>query len=302
MPNRLARSLTAATLLACAAASLSAQAAVQNSMVDVGGHKLYVQMAGTARPGTATVVFESGLGSPVGLWLRVQKTIAESTLTIAYDRSGINKSELGKETPTVPYIVSALHTLLGKLEAPPPYILVGHSWGGPIINRFAARYPNEIAALVYIDPTDFTQTMADMIALWEKAGVNYRDEEFVKQMEEMPRGMPAGILAEAREVQRLQKGGFDELRAGGDAPDVPTFLLLGSRREPMPPGRPFPGDYSKYFEAGMAQRIDHFSRMMQSKKQGTLVLTSKSGHFVHSSEPELVVWAIRQAIAASAKR
>jgi pimeloyl-ACP methyl ester carboxylesterase len=270
-------------------------------MVSVGAHKLYVQAAGTARAGTPTVVFESGLGSPVGMWLRVQTMIAESTKTVAYDRSGINKSELGKEAPTVPYIVSSLHTLLSKIEAPPPYVLVGHSWGGPIINRFAATYPNEVAALVYVDPTDWTQTKADMSALWKQAGVKDDDDMMVKMLEKMP-GVPPGILAEAKEVARLQKGGFDELRQGGDAPDVPTYVLLGGKRDPTPPGQTFPGDMDAYFKAGMEQRIGHFGGMMQRKRQGTLVLTSKSGHFVHSSEPELVVWAIRQALAASAKR
>jgi pimeloyl-ACP methyl ester carboxylesterase len=288
-------------LAALAASTLSAQPAVQNSMVDVGGHKLHVQVAGTARPGSATVVFESGLGSPVASWLRVQKTIAESTLTIAYDRSGINKSELGKETPTVPYIVSALHTLLAKLEAPPPYVLVGHSWGGPIIHRFAATYPNEVAALVYVDPTDWTQTKADMSALWQKAGVKDDDDMMMKMLEKMP-GVPPGILAEAKEVARLQKAGFDELRQGGNAPDVPTIVLLGGKRDPSPPGQTFPGDMDVYFKAGMEQRIAHFGRMMQQKTDGKLLLTSKSGHFVHSSEPDLVVAAIRQALSAAAAK
>ena len=301
MLNRVAWSLTAATLLLCAQSSLAAQAAVQTSMVDVGGHKLYVQLAGTARPGTATVVFVSGLGSPVEQWTRVQTAIAESTTTIAYDRSGINKSELAKEAPTIPYIVRTLHTLLGKLEAASQYVLVGHSWGGPIINRFAATYPNEIVALVYIDPTDWTQSKADMSALREQAGVKDGDDMMAKMLEKMS-GVPPGILAEGKEIDRLRKGGFAELRQSGDTPDVPTYVLLGGKRDPTPSGQTFPGDMEAYFKAGMEQRIDHFGRMMQRTRQGTLVLTSKSGHFVHSSEPELVVWAIRQALAAAVKR
>lgn len=289
-----ARSLTAVSLL-CVASTLSAQ--VQGSMVDVGGFKLYVQSGGIARPGVPTVVFESGLGSPVGVWMRVQTMVAESARTVAYDRSGINKSELGKETPTLPHIVGTLHNLLKKLDAPPPYVLVGHSWGGPIINRFAATYPNEIAALVYVDPTDWTQTKADMDSLWAAAGVRGGgDDAMEKMLEKMP-GIPPGIMAEAREITRLQKGGFEELRRGRDAPDVPTFVLLGGKRDPTPPGQQFPGDMDAYFKAGLAQRVNHFSRVVQSKKDGKLVLTPKSGHFVQSSEPELVVWAIRQALA-----
>lgn len=303
-PMHTASSFTMRAVLAVAlgASTLSAQPAVQNSMVDVGGHKLHVQVAGTARPGSPTIVFESGLGSPVGMWRRVQTAIAESTKTIAYDRSGINKSESGKETPTVAYIVKSLHTLLDKLGASPPYILVGHSWGGPIINRFAATYPNEIAALVYIDPTDWTQSKVDMDSLWAAAGVRGGGDDALENMLEKMPGIPPGIMAEAREITRLQKGGFEELRRGGDAPDVPTVILLGGKRDPTPPGQSFPGDMEAYFNAGQQQRVSHFSRVVRSKKDGKLILTSQSGHFVHSSEPDLVVWAIRQALAAAAKR
>ena len=45
------------------AAVVVAQAAAPATMVDVGGHKLNVRAAGTARPGVPAVIFESGLGS-----------------------------------------------------------------------------------------------------------------------------------------------------------------------------------------------------------------------------------------------
>jgi hypothetical protein len=141
-----------------------------------------------------------------------------------------------------------------------------------------------------------------MSALWRKAGVKDDDDMMMKMLEKMP-GVPPGILAEAKEVARLQKGGFDELRNGADAPDVPTVVLLGGKRDPLPPGQTFPGDMEAYFNAGMEQRIAHFARLMRQKTDGKLLLTSRSGHFVHSSEPDLVVAAIRQALgAAAAKR
>jgi pimeloyl-ACP methyl ester carboxylesterase len=278
---------------------LPAQATPQPRMVDVGDHRLNVRIAGAARPGVPIVVFESGLGSPVEVWSRVQAAIAESTMTVAYDRAGIGRSEPGKETPTFKHIVSELHTLLGKLDTPPPYVLVGHSWGGPIIHAFATTFPKEVAALVYVDPTDFTQTEADMLALWNEAGVKDGHAAMAKMMEQMPPGVPPGILAEAREAARVQESGFAELRAAGDAPDVPMFILLGGKRAPLPPGNAFPGDYERYFEAGMEQRVDHFSRLVQRAAQGTLLLTSKSGHFIQASEPDLVVWAIRRALASA---
>ena len=76
------------------AGGLPAQAA-QSSMVDVGGHKLNVRLAGTAKPGVPTVVFESGLGTPVVAWTALQSEIAGVTKTIAYDRAGIGQSPAG---------------------------------------------------------------------------------------------------------------------------------------------------------------------------------------------------------------
>jgi pimeloyl-ACP methyl ester carboxylesterase len=166
------RLLVAAFGLFALVGSVAAQTTATKTLVDVGGHKLNVRVSGTAKPGMPTVVFESGLGSPIDAWFSVPSDIAATTRTIAYERAGIGASEPGPEPRSIKQIVSELHALLAKLEAPPPYVLVGHSWGGPIIHSFAATYPKEIAGLVYVDPSDFMQTEADILALWEKAGAN----------------------------------------------------------------------------------------------------------------------------------
>lgn len=45
--------------------SAAAQAPAETTLVEVGGHKLNVRVSGSAKPGVPTVVFESGLGSPI---------------------------------------------------------------------------------------------------------------------------------------------------------------------------------------------------------------------------------------------
>ena len=293
---RLALASTVAGALLVSAHGLSAQAGAP-TMVDVGGHKLNVRVNGAAKPGAPTIIFESGLGSPLAAWNGVNVTVADSSRTIAYERAGIGASEPGKEPPTVKHIAAELHALLSKLDAPPPYVLVGHSLGGPIINTFAATFPREIAGLVFIDPTDFMQTDADMAAVWEKVGVkNGRDSVRTLQAK-MLTGMPAGVVAEWREVDRVERGGFAEYRAAGDAPAVPMVVLLAAKGEPSAAGVGFPGDFNRFFQALMDQRIEHFGRLARRGAKGTLVLTTKSGHFIHGSEPELVVWAIRRVLA-----
>jgi pimeloyl-ACP methyl ester carboxylesterase len=281
----------------CIAASvLSAQTPAQDALVDVGGHKLNVRLMGTAKPGTPTVVFESGLGSPVDTWGSVPADLAGTTKTVAYERAGIGKSEPGTDAPTIKHIATELHLLLTKTDTPPPYVLVGHSYGGPIIHTFAAMFPNEIAGLVYVDPTDFTQTDADIFALWEQAGNRNGRDELRKMQNQLIATAPAGVQAEAREVDRVERGGFAEFRAAGEAPDVPTIILLAGKNQPLPPGMTFPGDAARWFQVSLAQRLDHFQRLAQHGANGTLVMTSKSSHFIQTSEPELVTWAIRRAL------
>ena len=280
--------------------SAAAQTAAPKALVDVDGHKLNVRVSGTVKPGVPTVVFESGLGSPVDAWLSVPADIAAMTRTVAYERAGIGASEPGPEPRSIKQIVAELHALLAKLEVPPPYVLVGHSWGGPIIHSFAATYPKEIAGLVYEDPSDFTQTEADILALWEKAGAKDGREGLRKMQEQIMAAAPVGVKAEFREIDRLERGGFAELRAAGEPPDVPVVFLVAGKPQPLPPMATFPGDYDRYSQANLEQRLDHFSKLSLRASKGTLVHTSKSGHFIHSTEPDLLVWAIERVLSSAA--
>jgi pimeloyl-ACP methyl ester carboxylesterase len=279
--------------------SVAAQTVAPKTRVEVDGRKLNVRLSGTARPGVPTVVFESGLGSPIDAWLSVPSDVAATTRTVVYERAGVGSSEPGPEPRSIKQIVAELHALLAKLEVPPPYVLVGHSWGGPIIHSFTATYPKEIAGLVYEDPSDFTQTEADILALWEKAGAKDGREGLRKIQEQIMAAAPAGVKAEFRELDRLERGGFAELRAAGDPPDVPVVFLVAGKPQPLPPTATFPGDYYRFSQANLEQRLDHFSKLAQRASKGTLVHTSKSGHFLHSTEPELLVWPIQRVLSSA---
>jgi pimeloyl-ACP methyl ester carboxylesterase len=280
--------------------SAAAQTAAPTTLVEVDGHKLNVRLSGIAKPGVPTVVFESGLGSPPSdTWFSVRSEIAAKTRTVAYERAGIGASEPGPEPRSIKQIVAELHRLLARLEVPPPYVLVGHSYGGAIIHSFAATYPKEIAGMIYVDPTDFTQTEADILALWEKAGAKDGRDGLRKTQEQMMTSAPAGVKAEFRELDRMERGGFAALRAAGDPPDVPVVFLVAGKPQPLPPAATFPGDYDRLFLANLEQRLDHFSKLAQRASNGTLVHTSKSGHFMNLTEPDLVVWAIQRVLSSA---
>src|SRR5579859_6658823 len=111
-------------------------------MLDVGGRRLHVYETGQGSP---TVLLEAGIAATSLSWRPVQDAIARFARVASYDRAGLGWSDAAS-TLTLNQQVDDLHALLAEL--PPPYILVGHSFGGLIIRAYASRYPSETAGLV----------------------------------------------------------------------------------------------------------------------------------------------------------
>lgn len=118
-------------------------------LVDIGSHRLHLFEQGSGGP---TIVLEAGLMSTVLSWSGLQQRLAQSYRVVSYDRAGLGWSELGPMPRNSDRIVDELHTLLHRAAVPPPYILVGHSFGGLTVPLFAARFPEETAGLVLVDP------------------------------------------------------------------------------------------------------------------------------------------------------
>jgi pimeloyl-ACP methyl ester carboxylesterase len=118
-------------------------------LVDVGTHRLHISCAGSGSP---AVVFDAALGGSSLSWALVQPAVARLTRACAYDRAGFSWSEAGPLPRTAGRIADELRALLGAAAVPPPYVLVGHSFGGLVARVFAGRHPDLTAGLVLLDP------------------------------------------------------------------------------------------------------------------------------------------------------
>lgn len=114
-----------------------------------GGSRLYVLEAGAGEP---TVLFEAGIGATNLNWRRIQDSVAEFTRTASYDRGGLGWSSPCRTARTPSNIAAELHEMLERGGIRPPYILVGHSFGGLVMRRYALNYPEEVAGMVLVDP------------------------------------------------------------------------------------------------------------------------------------------------------
>jgi pimeloyl-ACP methyl ester carboxylesterase len=116
-------------------------------LIDGGGHRLYIECTGSGGP---AVVLQAGLGAESSSWASIAPAVAATTTVCAYDRAGHGRSdEAGPQDGIA--LATDLHALLVRAGIPGPYVLVGHSSGGPYVRVFAAQFPHEVAGMVLLD-------------------------------------------------------------------------------------------------------------------------------------------------------
>lgn len=100
---------------------------------------------------TCTIILDAGLGSCSIDWYYIQPQLAKFCRVISFDRAGYGWSSATNQPNTSKAVVADLSEVLDKLHIKPPYILVGHSFGGLNMRLFSSKYPNNVASLILID-------------------------------------------------------------------------------------------------------------------------------------------------------
>ena len=118
-------------------------------LVDIGGRRIQLDCRGSGSP---TVVLESGLDNLGALsWALVHDSIATTSRTCAYSRAGIMWSDAAAGVFDIKHVSEDLHAALAKAGERAPFVVVGHSLGGPYALLFTGLYPTEVAGLVFVD-------------------------------------------------------------------------------------------------------------------------------------------------------
>jgi pimeloyl-ACP methyl ester carboxylesterase len=84
-------------------------------------------------------------------WSAVHNTISATTRACAYSRAGVMWSEPRAAKFEPDGEARDLHALLLTAGERPPFVMVGHSLGGPYIMNFTRLYSQEVAGLVFVD-------------------------------------------------------------------------------------------------------------------------------------------------------
>lgn len=271
--------LTASCTLPIATAATPAPAATPD-LLRVGGYGVQVSTLGT---GPYTVIFESGFGRDLNVWRNVAPAIAKSNKVVTYSRAGHGRSEARPGTPSLASRTDQLEQLVATAGLTPPFILVGHSYGGFLIRSYAARHPGQVAGMVFVDPSDEHQNQE--LRKLDPAGVD-SDTRLLAQF------MPPKLQPELGQVQAILDSG--KLDLVGPLPDVPVAVLTSVQRRAKP---------ELFLETPAAVEVwrDLHARFFRTFTSGAHVVAPHSGHNIHQEEPQLVIDAVEQVIAAAAK-
>jgi pimeloyl-ACP methyl ester carboxylesterase len=241
--------------------------------IDAGGPKLRMLIAGSGSP---TVVFDTGGEGSLELWGRVPSEVSQFARTISYDRAGNGLSDKSRTPRDARHIAIELHTALQNAKLAPPYILVGHSVGGPYVRVFAGMYPGEVAGLVLVDPSQEETFEWN----WQQIGIALRDECTL----DSERGCVVATLGQAHE--------------SAVPPNIPVFLI--HVMYPWGPA-PFPSkdrdEIARTSAVRTEARLKFHKEWIERIPGAQLIVTEKSSHgLINFEEQDLVVRTIRQAV------
>jgi pimeloyl-ACP methyl ester carboxylesterase len=292
-----------------------------DQMVDVDGVQMRLDCRGSGSP---TVVLEAGGQSPSFVWVRIQDEVAKFTRVCSYDRAGYGWSDSIHETLYPKKVADMLHTLLKNGGEMPPYLMVGHSFGGVYIRTFTAEYPDEVVGMVLVDSSHDNQNELTPPALAQSPKYAQIKKGAVTSLRLIQFAEPIGLL---RAIKFLDAGVASYSLPGQETGSVlaqmyrtgfmwaysrETIMMMNYSSQPAKLGDLPLIVLSRKIDAEdmvvqipptlqsteLAQQMAEVANGMQAElaalsTRGKWIIVEDSGHFIQLDKPQVVIDAIR---------
>lgn len=255
----------------------------------VAGEKVRALVRGMDQrvPGQPVFVLQAGAGSTLEAWGDLPDSLSVIAPVVAYDRPGLGGSDFNGVSPTPTRVAQHLREVLSELGVTPPYIMVGHSWGGPLILYFAGEFPDDVVGMLYLDPSHPERTWETFFLTTDPDLYAAREAEMNAFRTERP-DWSDGRKAENRVLNSFWSSSVAS-RDLPATPIVPTTIILGTRYEQT--GVSFMD--RSFMEAFNLSRVRRFREWVNGHPQASVQVHPNAGHFVHLYEPGLVTGAAR---------
>lgn len=311
-----------ATIIGAAYEMRSRKRAEQNfpplgKLVDIGGRKIQLDCRGTGSP---TVIFEAGLDMKGSLsWSAVHDEIAKTTRACAYSRAGIMWSEPNDKRQNGKTVAQDLHATLEKAGEKGPFVLVGHSLGGPYIMTYTKYFGQEVAGLVFVDASHPEQVQRfnavkklsepALVKLINKAAAAFSWSGVVRAVTASSEKIPNMTDHTFQAIQAYIPTSFNSMLKEEDAlnetlAEAGTFRQLGERPLfVLTAMAPYPKEVLAYWDmtADQAKQYQEVSKRMQEEMaiwsmNSQHQLVADADHYIQFDRPNIVIAAVRSVV------
>lgn len=270
------------------------------------------------------VILEAGNGCFSADWQQMQSLLEKSNpdmQVMSYDRAGMGWSQKGPHA-SLDRAVSNLKQLLKQSGKKPPYIIVGHSYGGFIAQLYALKHPQDIQGIVLVDSAieehipQMPQSPSQLFDHLPPAVTNgffssershhcdgdvgfltnkitTRTNHFTTLKEE---------LADWENGTKILKEQMEESQEKNKESKTPfTFPLKVISRgiqefESNQSPEEMEEEHRRY-----ASWLENQKQLIKRSNQGELIIASESDHFIMWNQPEKIIQQIQAVFAAQSK-
>lgn len=210
------------------------------------------------------VVFESGLGDSHAVWngKNIPVKLHTKSDVLTYDRASYGKSEKGPDSRNIGQLRSELERIITHFSNGRKVILIGHSLGGMIIRDYAVKNPDQVAGLLFIDPSHEHYNQPSQA-----------DEDMIYSLFNTSYGSNFGGTLESREL--IEDSQY--MATLPQLPNIPVIVISSLKVD----SSHSVSDRQLWYEAHelLKNGITDF----------THITTTTSGHYIMDDEPNLVI-------------
>ena len=259
-----------------------------------------------------TVVLIAGSGEMCLDWATVLPILAESYRVVAYDRAGAGASD-----PMAALTIDAeMDDLAALLDTVGPAVVVGHSWGGLLVQMTALRHPKPFRGMVLVDPSyeavlgnvpwhlrlaergiGIAVVTANRVGLFRRlaepqgralAEASTKDPALQQlivdaYLESYSRSHQVAMIRDEARLTSRGVASMQRRRAEGSLPDVPLVALSATEKP----------------EQIRRASLTAAARLCSSVPRGRHVVVEGSGHYIHHDHQEAVSTAIAEVVDAA---
>lgn len=232
--------------------------------VPVSGFKLYAKLYGEKKD-KPTIVLDAGYGDFSKTWNSIIPEISTLTEVLVYDRAGLGKSERSSNPRTSKEMVKELKEVLTTMKIKPPYILVGHSYGGVNTRIYATEYPEDVDGLILVDSTP----------------ENYKEKFLPTMSKDFQDRYNKQFIYEGTYEEFMES--LQQLKQTRRPLNIPLIVLSAGRK-------------AHYSIESQKLWNEMQKEILNISAKSEHIIAENSAHYIHHDEPVAVIDAIKRLI------